>query len=69
MTTFADDDEPPTLDSNIDDDRVDGNNGGGTDEGFPEDDDEGIVKEDLSKYSLAGDIYYKTIWKPRLDAK
>jgi len=28
-------------------------------------DDEGYVEEDLSTYSLSGDIYFKTIWKPR----
>jgi len=28
-------------------------------------DEEGIVEEDISNYTKSGDIYYKTIWKPR----
>jgi len=30
-----------------------------------DDDEEGVVEEDLSKYTLSGDIYYKTTHKPR----
>ena len=33
------------------------------DEGL--DEDEGFVEEDLSTYTLDGDIYHKTVWKPR----
>lgn len=29
------------------------------------DDEEGYIEEDLTTYTLSGDIYYKTIWKPR----
>lgn len=28
-------------------------------------DEEGIVEEDISNYTKSGDIYFKTIWKPR----
>ena len=28
-------------------------------------DEEGIIEEDISNYTKSGDIYFKTIWKPR----